>query len=162
MHRNSEHYPDPTFGGVYDSIRQMEKAFCTGKKYIPWFYIASPYRGDVKTNTENAKRYSLFAVMQGKVPFCPLTAKKGGQPQAGFCVAKVMSSIYFTQFLDDNVGVERKIGLNLALHMLRRCREVWVFGDTVSEGMRNEIRIAKKRHIPVRYFTSECVEVNRR
>ena len=118
--------------GVYDSIRQMEKAFCTGKKYIPWVYIASPYRGDVKTNTENAKRYSLFAVMQGKVPFCP--------------------HIYFTQFLDDNVGVERKIGLNLALHMLRRCREVWVFGDTVSEGMRNEIR----------YFTSECVEVNRR
>ena len=142
MHRNSEHYPDPTFGGAYDSIRQMEKAFCTGKKYIPWVYIASPYRGDVKTNTENAKRYSFFAVMQGKVPFCP--------------------HIYFTQFLDDNVKVERKIGLNLALHMLRRCREVWVFGDTVSEGMRNEIRIAKKRHIPVRYFTSECMEVNRR
>lgn len=142
MHRNSEHYPDPTFGGAYDSIRQMEKAFCTGKKYIPWVYIASPYRGDVKTNTENAKRYSFFAVMQGKVPFCP--------------------HIYFTQFLDDNVKVERKIGLNLALHMLRHCREVWVFGDTVSEGMRNEIRIAKKRHIPVRYFTSECVEVNRR
>lgn len=142
MHRNSEHYPDPTFGGAYDSIRQMEKAFCTGKKYIPWVYIASPYRGDVKTNTENAKRYSFFAVMQGKVPFCP--------------------HIDFTQFLDDNVKVERKIGLNLALHMLRRCREVWVFGDTVSEGMRNEIRIAKKRHIPVRYFTSECVEVNRR
>lgn len=142
MHRNSEHYPDPTFGGAYDSIRQMEKAFCTGKKYIPWVYIASPYRGDVKTNTENAKRYSLFAVMQGKVPFCP--------------------HIYFTQFLDDNVEVERKIGLNLALHILRRCREVWVFGDTVSEGMRNEIRIAKKRRIPVRYFTSECVEVNRR
>ena len=142
MHRNSEHYPDPTFGGAYDSIRQMEKAFCTGKKYIPWVYIASPDRGDVKTNTENAKRYSFFAVMQGKVPFCP--------------------HIYFTQFLDDNVKVERKIGLNLALHMLRRCREVWVFGDTVSEGMRNEIRIAKKRHIPVRYFTSECVEVNRR
>ena len=142
MHRNSEHYPDPTFGGAYDSIRQMEKAFCTGKKYIPWVYIASPYRGDVKTNTENAKRYSFFAVMQGKVPFCP--------------------HIYFTQFLDDNVKVERKIGLNLALHMLRRCREVWVFGDTVSEGMRHEIRIAKKRHIPVRYFTSECVEVNRR
>ena len=142
MHRNSEHYPDPTFGGAYDSIRQMEKAFCTGKKYIPWVYIASPYRGDVKTNTENAKRYSLFAVMQGKVPFCP--------------------HIYFTQFLDDDIEVERKIGLNLALNMLRRCREVWVFGDTVSEGMRNEIWIAKKRHIPVRYFTSECVEVNRR
>ena len=142
MHRNSEHYPDPTFGGAYDSIRQMEKAFCTGKKYIPWVYIASPYRGDVKTNTENAKRYSFFAVMQGKVPFCP--------------------HIYFTQFLDDNIEVERKIGLNLALNMLRRCREVWVFGDTVSEGMRNEIRIAKKRRIPVRYFTSECVEVNRR
>ena len=67
MHRNSEHYPDPTFSGAYANIRRMEKAFCEGKKYIPWVYIASPYRGDVKTNTENAKRYSLFAVMQGKV-----------------------------------------------------------------------------------------------
>lgn len=142
MHRNSEHYPDPTFDGAYSQIRKDEKIIKRGEKFIPWVYIASPYRGDVKTNTENAKRYSLFAVMQGKVPFCP--------------------HIYFTQFLNDNVGVERKIGLNLALHMLRRCREVWVFGDTVSEGMRNEIRIAKKRHIPVRYFTSECVEVNRR
>lgn len=142
MHRNSEHYPDPTFDGAYSQIRKDEKIIKCGEKFIPWVYIASPYCGDVKTNTENAKRYSLFAVMQGKVPFCP--------------------HIYFTQFLDDNVGVERKIGLNLALHMLRRCREVWVFGDTVSEGMRNEIRIAKKRCIPVRYFTSECVEVNRR
>lgn len=142
MHRNSEHYPDPTFSDAYFQIRRDEKIIKRGERFIPWVYIASPYRGDVKTNTENAKRYSLFAVMQGKVPFCP--------------------HIYFTQFLDDNVEVERKIGLNLALHMLRRCREVWVFGDTVSEGMRNEIRIAKKRRIPVRYFTSECVEVNRR
>ena len=40
MHRNSEHYPDPTFSGAYANIRRMEKAFCAGKKYIPWVYIA--------------------------------------------------------------------------------------------------------------------------
>ena len=63
-------------------------------------------------------------------------------------------------FFDDNAELERRIGLILGLQMLKRCKEMWVFGDRISKGMANEIKIAEKHKIPVRYFTSECVEVN--
>jgi hypothetical protein len=139
---NNEHYPDPTFGEAYSKIRREEKELRDGENYVPWVYIASPYRGDVVRNTENALRYSLFAVKQNRVPICP--------------------HIYFTRFLNDDDESERKKGLNLALQMLKRCKEVWVFGDVISEGMQNEIRIAKKRHITVKYFTSDCKEVTQR
>ena len=53
---------------------------------------------------------------------------------------------------------ERGVGLNLALQMLKRCKEIWVFGDVISAGMRGEIEFAKKHNIPIRYFSEQCVE----
>ena len=103
MHRNSEHYPNPTFSGAYFQIRRDEKIIKRGERFIPWVYIASPYRGNIEKNTDNARRYSLFAVQCGKLPFCP--------------------HIYFTQFLNDSIKTERRQGLTLALHMLKRCTE---------------------------------------
>lgn len=164
MYRNHEHYPDPVFGEVIENIQREEREakFRNGENYMKWVYIASPYRGDVKENIRNAKKYSKFAVIRKCVPMCPLTAKKGGQPKAGFCVAKVMSNLYFTQFLRDANEYERKVGLNLALQMLKRCKEMWVFGDIISEGMRGEIEFAKKHDISIRYFTDRCEEVSRK
>ena len=52
MRRNTEHYPDPTFDEAYANIRREEQ----GENYVPWVYIASPYRGDTATNILNAKR----------------------------------------------------------------------------------------------------------
>ncbi len=138
MYRNGEHYPDPTFDEAYANIRR-EQQERNGDNYIPWVYIASPYRGDVETNTKNALKYSRFVASRDCVPMCP--------------------HIYFTRFLDDNNEKERNKGLNLALQMLKRCKEMWVFGDVISEGMKSEIRVAKKRGIPIRYFTSDCKEV---
>ena len=135
MRRNTEHYPDPTFDEAYANIRREEQ----GENYVPWVYIASPYRGDTATNILNAKRYSRYAVQQGRLPMCP--------------------HIYFTQFLDDDNETERRKGLNLALQMLKRCKEMWVFGDTVSEGMQNEIKAARRWNIPIRFFDSKQREV---
>lgn len=140
MYRNDEHYADPTFAAAYAGIKK-EIAKNNGELYMPWAYIASPLRGDVERNIEKAKGYSRFAIKQNVVPMCP--------------------HIYFTQFLNDDKEVERRIGLILGLQMLKRCKEMWVFGETISEGMANEIKIAEKRHIPIRYFTSECEEVKR-
>lgn len=138
MYRNSEYYPDPTFAAAYINIKK-EMARNNGETYMPWVYIASPLRGDVEHNIEKAKTYSRFAITKNTVPMCP--------------------HIYFTSFLSDTNEVERRIGLILGIQMLKRCKEVWIFGDTISEGMANEIRIAKKRRIPVRYFTETCEEV---
>lgn len=141
MYRNHEHYPDPVFGEVIKNIQreEREEKFKNGENYMKWVYIASPYRGNVKENIRNAKKYSKFAMIKHCVPMCP--------------------HLYFTQFLRDANEYERKVGFNLALQMLKRCKEMWVFGDIISEGMANEIRIAEKRNIPIRYFTDKCEEV---
>ena len=134
MYRNNEHYADPTFAEAYANIRRQMKTAADSD----WIYIASPYRGDVKRNTENAKKYAAFAVRQGKLPLCP--------------------HIYFTQFLNDDAEDERSIGLNLALQMLKRCKEIWVFGGYISLGMDREIRMAQRWNIPVRFFDVNCKE----
>ena len=109
------------------------------ESYIPWIYIASPYKGDTVTNTMRAKRYCRFVAMEGKLPQCP--------------------HIFITLFLDDNDPHERKKGLSLGLHMLKRCNELWVFGSYISEGMQKEIELATERNIPIKYFTTSCEEV---
>ena len=137
MYRNEEYYPDPTFGQVYMKMRK-EAAKNKGDVYVPWVYIASPLRGDIEGNIQRAKDYCRFVIKQNKLPFCP--------------------HIYFTQFLNDNIESERRIGMIHGIQMLKRCKELWVFGDKISEGMQSEIRIAKDRNMPIRYFSSDCRE----
>lgn len=137
MYRNSEHYPDPTFAEAYSNINAEER----GNNYITWVYIASPYRGSAEKNIIKAKSYALFAVKRNKMPICP--------------------HIYFTQFLDDNNVYERKKGLSLALQMLKRCKEMWVFSDIISQGMEKEIKAAKRWNIHIRYFTTDMEEVSK-
>lgn len=43
--------------------------------------------------------------------------------------------------------------------LLTKCVELWVFGSIISESMEQEIRWAKHRHMPIRYFTEEMEEV---
>lgn len=44
--------------------------------------------------------------------------------------------------------------------LLTKCRELWVFGRTITTGMSEEIEKAKQRKIRIRYFTEEIKEVN--
>ena len=101
--------------------------------------MARPYKGDVEKNIQNAKKYALFVSKQTFVPVVP--------------------HLYLTQFLKDEVEEERNAGLALGLQMLKRCHEMWLFGDYISEGMRAEIEFAEKHSIPIRYFNTDCEEV---
>lgn len=95
-------------------------------------YILSPYSGDIKTNVRNARFYSRFAVDQGFHPVTP--------------------HIYFTQFMDDSDPADREFAMQMNLHLLQECSEVWVFGNYISPGMETEITEAFRQHIPIRYF----------
>lgn len=95
-------------------------------KYI---YICSPYRGDVEKNVSNALKYCREVVKAGAMPICP--------------------HIYFTQFLNDDLGNEREIGLDLATILLTKCDELWQFG-TPSSGMKSEIAVAQHIGIPIK------------
>ena len=99
-------------------------------------YVCSPYRGDVERNVSKAQGYCRFAIGQGVIPVTP--------------------HIYFTQFLDDDIPEERKVGMRMGLMMLERCDELWVFGARISEGMKSEIRAAEQLGTPVLYFGDRC------
>lgn len=101
------------------------------KKPKRLIYICSPLRGDIERNIRKAQTYCREAVEFGVIPLAP--------------------HIYFTQFLDDRIPHERKIGMELGNEILKKCKEVWVYGiQNPSEGMKAEIELAKKFGIPVR------------
>ena len=53
----------------------------------------------------------------------------------------------------------RARGSDMGIVMLTKCAEVWVFGDNHTPGMHREIKKAKLKHIPIRYFDTDCQEV---
>lgn len=143
--KNAEGYRDPTTYEALTNIakdeadkaeeqREQEK-----KKYRPKVYVCSPFSGDVKTNTINARRYCAFAVKEGYIPFA--------------------SHLFYPQFLSDEIKAERELGLFMGLVFLDGCKEVWVFGNRITNGMAVEIDRAKERKIVIRYFNDGCVEV---
>ena len=44
------------------------------------------------------------------------------------------------------------------LIMLGHCEELWVFGDSISAGMKQEIRKAERKRMKIRYFTEDLEE----
>ena len=101
-------------------------------------YIASPYAGDVLKNIEFAKAACRYAMRQNCTP--------------------VAVHLLYPQFLDDGNLMERAAGIRYGLEAMWQARELWVFGASISEGMRAEIELAKDLKIPVKYFDEDMVE----
>ena len=93
-------------------------------------YVASPYAGDIENNIQYAKQACKYVLNQGKAFFCP--------------------HLLYPQILDDSNPEERKIGIILGMEVLKKCDEIWVFGENISKGMSEEIEFAKERGIPVK------------
>lgn len=130
---NAEGYHDPT---VFEALTNIEKEEKQRKKKI--VFICSPFAGDIEGNTRRAKRYERFAVIEKAVPIIP--------------------HLMYPQFLEENDPEERQLGIDMGLILLGKCQELWVFGSRISSGMSAEITKAKRWNIPIRYFTTECVE----
>lgn len=86
---NAEGYPDSTAAEALENVIREEIA--KGRK--PCVFICSPYAGDIKRNTINAKRYLKFAVDEGAIPFAP--------------------HLLYPQVLDDSDPEQRRLGLLL-------------------------------------------------
>lgn len=134
---NSEGYPDPTAYGALSAIEQEEKKAARAARYRPLVYICSPFSGDVPGNTKKAIRYSRFAVDSHAIPIAP--------------------HLLFPLFMDEET--ERDLAMFMDMVILGRCEELWVFGGTVSVGMKAEIDKAKRKNMTVRYFTDDLKEV---
>lgn len=133
---NSEGYYDPT---AYEALTVIEKEAKAARTFRPVVYICSPLSGNVEQNQERARRYCRFAVDNGYIPLAP--------------------HIYFPQFMNDTLPKERNLALFMDIVLLSKCAELWVFGDTVTNGMGIEIEKAKRKGQPIRYFTADCKEV---
>mgnify|MGYP002625863738 CR=1 FL=1 len=131
---NREGYADPTACEALRRIEREEKA----ARYRPLVYICSPFSGKVKKNKRKARRYCRFALEQHTIPFAP--------------------HLLFPQFMDDSSPEERQLAMFMNMIMLGHCEELWVFGERISAGMKQEIHKAERKHMKIRYFTEDLEE----
>lgn len=127
---NSEGYPDPV---PHEALSHIDKE---ARRWRPLVYVASPYAGDTARNTEDAIRYSRFAVDSGAIPLAP--------------------HLLLPRYMSEETEREEAMFMNMVF--LGKCEQLWVFGDRITEGMAAEIAKAQKRRMPIRYFTEECKE----
>ena len=99
-------------------------------------YVASPFAGDITQNTENAVRYCRFTVDHGAISLAP--------------------HLFLPQFISEETEQETAMFMNMVF--LGKCEQLWVFGSRITDGMAAEIARAKKRGMPIRYFTDTCEE----
>ena len=140
---NAQGYISPT---EYEAFTRLEREQKIARKAVrraaafrPIVYICSPYSGDTAWNVANAQKYSRFAVDCHCVPITP--------------------HIYFTQFMNDDDPEERRLALFMNIILMTMCTELWVFGSEITEGMRAELRQAKRKNMRIRYFSEELEEV---
>lgn len=95
----------------------------------PIIYIASAYSGDIEGNVAKTKEYSRFVIRSGGVPLNPILNLHG--------------------VLDEKFDRDTAICIDLSL--LKRCDELWVFGEP-SVGMRKEIDAAAELGTVTRFF----------
>ena len=94
-------------------------------------YIAAPLGGDVPGNIDRAMEYAEYVFKCGAAPVVPH---------------------FYALILDDSDPAQRELGMKAARSLLWFCDEVFVFGETVSRGMKAEIKLAKALNIKIRYF----------
>lgn len=110
-----------------EAIRRASK-----NRYRPMVYICSPYSGDIGGNTEKARKYSRYAVDQGTIPIAP--------------------HLLLPQYMSED---ERDLALFMDIAILSKCAELWVFGDRITDGMKNEISYARSKGMKTRYIAEE-------
>lgn len=141
------YYSNPTEDMALAHIRKEERkrkrqaereAYEERRNLRPVIYLSSPYSdGDIQENVLKAQYYSKFAAGKGVIPIAP--------------------HLLFTQFMDE--VTERDEAMEMNMSLVGRCKELWVFGEKISAGMKAEIEMAKKLRRKIRYFSSDLEEV---
>lgn len=106
----------------------------------PVVYISAPYAAKTVEEREHhvelARKYGRFALSQGCVPYIPHLAVCG--------------------FMNDDVPYERALGIAADSVLLGNCDELWLFGNTISPGMKEEIKLCQQLGRPIKRFTESC------
>ena len=143
--KNPRELKPPGANASHDSVTPHDPAHSgmasPGAKTSPKkIFVCSPYRP--LAETEESRKVELESNIHRAKTACRILTTLGFMPLA--------PHLYFTTFLEDGVKRERENGIRLGLQWLEEADEVWVFGDTISEGMGVEIARAKELAKPVR------------
>lgn len=93
----------------------------------PLAYITAAWSGDEYEDTDRAAWYCRKAYEAGFSPVCPL--------------------LYMPLFINDEVPEEHKSGLDMGRDLLRRSHVLVVCGDSIDEGVKNDIATAGRLNI---------------
>jgi hypothetical protein len=92
-------------------------------------YICAPLRGDVANNIEFARQKAQEVFQSGNIPVCPhITLPSNADPAC---------------------SVQDEAAREMGLRLLESCHQINVYGSTITEGMRAEIRRAQDQGIPI-------------
>lgn len=103
-------------------------------------FICSPFKGDIEGNTKRAKYYARITARVGVIPVAP--------------------HLYFPNFLDEENSNERMNGIEMGLELMDVCDEVWMFGFSITEGMKFELAHAREKRKPVKLYDEKFELVN--
>ena len=100
-------------------------------------YICAPLGGNVQQNLERAIRFAAYALRSGVAPVVPH---------------------FYALCLDDADPKQREIGMSAGLSLLWFCDEMWIFGDEVSAGMKEEMRFCQNMNIKMKRIRGKELE----
>ena len=102
-------------------------------------FVAHPIAGDIKENVRKV------------LEICKLVHTHDVVPVAPYLVS--------LQYLDDEIVEDRLLGIvaNLECFHRRFIDELWLFGNRISSGMKEEILLALKLGIPIIPQTAETI-----
>ena len=89
-------------------------------------YICAPLGGNVEENLERVKEYTEYALKCGAAPVVPH---------------------FYALCLDDNDPKQRETGMLAGQSLLWFCDEMWIFGDELTDEMKEEIQFCKNMKI---------------
>lgn len=100
-------------------------------------FIAHPVSGDIPGNVAKILKICREVHDEGTIPVAPYLVS--------------------LQYLDDNVPTERDLGIGANLETFHRgyIDELWLFGEIISTGMEQEVKIALSLGIPIVPQTEE-------
>ena len=131
---------------------------------LPTDTAEQPTPPPVKGNTTAHKNFRRFQelfpeIVSGQYEYLRLEAGEAYCAYAASCgVIPLAPHTIFTQYLNDAVPEQREQGLRMGHELLERCDELWVMGDTISQGMKDEIGLATFLQLPILYVSDDMVK----
>lgn len=103
-------------------------------------YICSPLNDNEKTHINNAVAYAKFVYHRcGMLPIMPH---------------------FYALIFGDKYKLQKELGISIRLGQILDSEDIWVFGNTITEGMGEEIRKAMALNRKIHYIDDyQCGEI---